>query len=167
MPRADEVLDIFLEAAGNLGESLGLNRTVCQIYALLYLSPRPLSAADIGEALRISKGNVSVNLRTLLAWNAVKKVWKKGQARAMFSANDNVQEIVLERLHSGIVRRVRQMRNHLQTAEERARKARAGADASFYRRRIKQAQDLLSQVERFCASIQSLQALMTTRRAAA
>lgn len=102
----EEVKERLIEVAVNIGESLGLNRAVCQIYALLYLSDAPLSPTQIGKALEMSKGNVSINLRTLEQWNAVKKVWKKGYARALYTANENIEEIILNKLKSGIEKRL-------------------------------------------------------------
>ncbi len=103
MDRAKEKL---IELAVNLGESLGLNRTVCQIYALLYLSDHPLSPTEIGKSLGMSKGNVSINLRILEQWNAVRKTWKKGYTRPLYEANENIEEIVLDKLKTGIEKRI-------------------------------------------------------------
>ena len=64
----------FIEAAGELAVSISLARSVGQIYALLYISPEPLSIDDVCRLLGVSKGNVSINLRTLEAWEAVEKV---------------------------------------------------------------------------------------------
>ncbi len=111
--KTEEIRDRFIEAVGNMGESIGLNRTVCQIYALLYMSPDPLSPADIGRLLGVSKGNISINMKKLEEWNAVKRVWRKGYARSLYSANEDIESIVIEKLKTGIEKRVSHMRDTL------------------------------------------------------
>ncbi len=108
-----EIRDKFIEAVGNMGESLGISRTVCQIYALLYINPEPLSPAEIGRLLAVSKGNVSINMKKLEEWNAVKKVWRKGYARSFYTANEDIEGVVLERLKSGLKKRLDQMKSTL------------------------------------------------------
>ncbi|MDD2869569.1 GbsR/MarR family transcriptional regulator [Neomegalonema sp.] len=61
----------FVLHFGEMGGRWGVNRTVGQIYALLYVSPEPLCAEEIAEALGISRSNVSMSLRELQAWNLV------------------------------------------------------------------------------------------------
>jgi len=104
--KEEKIRDLFIDMAVTLGESFGLNRAVCQIYALLYLSSHPLTPAEIGRALQMSKGNVSINMRTLQQWNAVRKVWRKGYTRALYKANEDIEEIVFDRLKVGLARRM-------------------------------------------------------------
>lgn len=61
----------FVLHFGEMGSRWGINRTVGQIYALLYASPQPLCADEIVTALGISRSNVSMGLRELQAWNLV------------------------------------------------------------------------------------------------
>ena len=104
--KTEEIKIKFIETIGTLGESIGFNRTVCQIYALLYVNVNPLSPVQIGEILGISKGNVSINIRKLEEWNAVKRVWRKGYARAVFEANDDFEEIIIGKLKTGLQKRI-------------------------------------------------------------
>lgn len=55
----------FVAHFGEMGSRWGINRTVGQIYALIYLSPRPLNADDLTEALAFSRSNVSMGLKEL------------------------------------------------------------------------------------------------------
>jgi DNA-binding transcriptional regulator GbsR (MarR family) len=57
----------FVMHFGEMGSRWGINRTVGQIYALLFVSPRPLNADEIAEQLAISRSNVSVSLKELQA----------------------------------------------------------------------------------------------------
>jgi len=111
--KPDKIRDIFIEALGNFGESLGLNRTTCQIYALLYLSCKPLSPTEIGNILKMSKGNVSLNIRKLEEWDAIKRVWRKGYSRAVFQANHNFEDIILRKLENGLKKRTEQLKNYI------------------------------------------------------
>jgi DNA-binding transcriptional regulator GbsR (MarR family) len=55
----------FFRLGGRLAESFSFSRSVGQIFALLYISPHPVSLEEIAKKLSISKGNVSVNVRIL------------------------------------------------------------------------------------------------------
>jgi len=93
---------IFIDIVGNTGASLGLSRFVVQIYALLYMSPGPLSLEDIAKRLRASKGNVSINMKTLMNWGAVKKIWQRGSRKDFYEANRDVGRIIANKLKTGL-----------------------------------------------------------------
>jgi DNA-binding transcriptional regulator GbsR (MarR family) len=61
----------FVAHFGEMGSRWGINRTVGQMYALIFLSPRPLNADEIAEALEFSRSNVSMGLKELQAWRLV------------------------------------------------------------------------------------------------
>src|SRR3989344_1694767 len=58
----------FVAHFGEMGSRWGINRTVGQMYALIFLSPRPLNADEIAETLEFSRSNVSMGLKELQAW---------------------------------------------------------------------------------------------------
>jgi len=64
-----------------MGTRWGINRTVAQIHALLFLSPAPLHAEDIAETLSVARSNVSNSLRELQGWGIVKLVHVLGDKR--------------------------------------------------------------------------------------
>lgn len=68
----------------------GINRTMAQIHALLYISPEPLSANDMMEELQISRGNVSMALRELIAWGIVNRQHVKGERREFYTTEKDV-----------------------------------------------------------------------------
>jgi DNA-binding transcriptional regulator GbsR (MarR family) len=68
MEKLDPIVRRFILHWGEMGTRWGLNRTVAQIHALLYLSPRPLNAEEIAESLGISRSNVSTSLKELQGW---------------------------------------------------------------------------------------------------
>ena len=78
--KMQEIRNKFVGFAGSIGADLGLSRVATQLYALLYLSPEPLSLDEMAQLIRVSKGNISVNIRVLQEWRAVRKV--PGWARA-------------------------------------------------------------------------------------
>jgi DNA-binding transcriptional regulator GbsR (MarR family) len=69
-----------------MGTRWGVNRTAAQIHALLFLSPEPLSAEEIGEKLAVARSNVSTSLRELLAWRIVRAAPLLGERRQHFES---------------------------------------------------------------------------------
>ncbi len=80
---------------GDLGGQWGVNRSVSQIHALLYLSERPLTAEDIAATLGLARSNVSNSIRELMAWNLIRRVPVKGDRREHFEAETDPFEIAM------------------------------------------------------------------------
>jgi DNA-binding transcriptional regulator GbsR (MarR family) len=78
---------------GEMGTRWGINRTVAQIHALLYISPKPLNAEDISETLNVARSNVSTSLKELQSWRIVKLVHVLGDKRDHFESMKNVWEM--------------------------------------------------------------------------
>ena len=83
----------FVLHFGEMGSRWGVNRTVGQIYALLFLAPQPLNADDIAEALGFSRSNVSLGLKELQSWRLVKLIHQVGDRRDYFETPKDVWEI--------------------------------------------------------------------------
>jgi DNA-binding transcriptional regulator GbsR (MarR family) len=83
----------FVSHFGEMGSRWGINRTVGQIYALLFLSPGPLNADQIAETLEFSRSNVSMGLKELQAWRLVQLRHQPGDRREYFEAPQDVWEI--------------------------------------------------------------------------
>ena len=75
---------------GEMGTRWGINRTVAQVHALLFVSERPLHAEEIAETLEVARSNVSVSLRELTAWGLVRLVHVLGNRRDHFEALGDV-----------------------------------------------------------------------------
>ena len=88
-----EAKDKFIQAWGTLGSSWGINRTMAQVHALLLISPDPLSAEDIMEELKISRGNANMNIRALIDWGLVSKEFKSGERKEFFSAEKDIWKV--------------------------------------------------------------------------
>jgi DNA-binding transcriptional regulator GbsR (MarR family) len=83
----------FVMHFGEMGSRWGINRTVGQIYAFLYVSPQPRTADEIGEALGFSRSNVSMGLKELQSWNLVRLNHQPGDRREYFQAPEDVWAI--------------------------------------------------------------------------
>jgi DNA-binding transcriptional regulator GbsR (MarR family) len=83
----------FVAHFGEMGSRWGINRTVGQIYALIFMSPRPIHADDIAEALEFSRSNVSMGLKELQSWRLVRMKHIPGDRREYFDAPSDAWEI--------------------------------------------------------------------------
>ena len=101
--------DKFMESIGKLAESFGLNKFMAQLYALLYLSDRPLSLDELVERLKASKGNISLNIRELESWGAVKSVWVKGSRKDYYEADFDIKRVFINKLRSSLSKRISQV----------------------------------------------------------
>src|SRR3979411_2931466 len=78
---------------GEMGTRWGINRTVAQIHALLFVSPRPLPADEIADTLAVARSNVSTSLRELQGWRIVRVVHVLGDRRDHFESLKDVWEM--------------------------------------------------------------------------
>ena len=99
-------VQLFIEDAGNLTTSLGLGRAIGQVFAYLYFNSRPQSLSDMQQALGISKGSASMTVRQLEQWEAVRKVWVKGDRKDYYEANEWIGQIVRNVVSDTIGRRL-------------------------------------------------------------
>lgn len=84
----------FVLHVGEMGSRWGLNRTLGQICGLLFVSPRPLNAEEIADALRISRSNVSMGLKELKSWRLVRPASVPGDRREYWATPDDVWDIL-------------------------------------------------------------------------
>ncbi len=83
----------FILHWGEMGTRWGINRTVAQVHALLFVSPRPLHAEEISKTLAVARSNVSTSLRELEGWRIVRVVHVLGDRRDHFETLKDVWEI--------------------------------------------------------------------------
>jgi DNA-binding transcriptional regulator GbsR (MarR family) len=79
---------------GNLGDRWGVNRSVSQIHALLYVADKPLTAEEIADSLGIARSNVSTSLRELLAWDLIRPVPVLRDRRTFYVAETDLWTLV-------------------------------------------------------------------------
>lgn len=143
--------DIFVETLGKTADAFGISRAVAQLYAILYLSPKPLSLDEMAERLRVSKGNVSVNIRILNDWQAVRKVWERGSRKDYYVAELDIKKIIINKLKDGLNRRIGEIMDQIVKIEEMLNSSNKNTGTltteekkvlSTYRERIKKIKDL-------------------------
>jgi DNA-binding transcriptional regulator GbsR (MarR family) len=93
MTSMSPLVQSFVAHFGEMGSRWGINRTVGQIYALIFVSPQPLNAEDIAERLEFSRSNVSMGLKELQSWRLVRLRHQPGDRREYFEAPGDAWEI--------------------------------------------------------------------------
>ena len=91
--RLTPVAQKFILHWGEMGTKWGINRTVAQVHALLFLAPKPVPADEIAETLSVARSNVSTSLRELQGWGIVRVVHVLGDRRDHFETSKDVWEI--------------------------------------------------------------------------
>jgi DNA-binding transcriptional regulator GbsR (MarR family) len=96
----------FILHWGEMGNRWGVNRTVAQVHALLYLSTEPLAAEDIAETLSVARSNVSTSLRELQNWQLVHATHQMGDRRDFFSTSHDVWRLFLTVVQQRVEREI-------------------------------------------------------------
>jgi DNA-binding transcriptional regulator GbsR (MarR family) len=143
----------FVLHFGEMGSRWGINRTVGQIYALLYVSPRALNADDIGEALAFSRSNVSMGLKELQSWNLVRLHHLPGDRREYFQAPEDVWMIFRTLAEE---RRKREIDPTLSMLREALMEQPSTEDDIHAQERMKQMHDLVELMTGWLAEVQKM-----------
>ena len=96
----------FILHWGEMGSRWGVNRTVAQVHALLYLAVEPLTAEDIAEALFVARSNVSTSLRELENWQLVQATHQMGDRREFFTTSHDVWQLFLTVVQQRVEREI-------------------------------------------------------------
>ena len=88
-------IEQFILYWGDMGGQWGVNRSVAQIHALLYLATRPMNAEEITDTLGIARSNVSNSLKELVSWKLIRRVPIAGDRREHFEAEVDVWEMAM------------------------------------------------------------------------
>ncbi len=134
MPAAQSITQAFILHWGEMGTRWGINRTVAQIHALLYLSPQPLPADEIAAALFVARSNVSNSLHELQAWGIVRLAHVMGDRRDHYESMKDVWEmfqIILDE------RKKREIDPTLQVLRQLTADAKKGAGDPYVHERLK------------------------------
>src|SRR5436853_2001438 len=122
MKKLSPVEQKFVLHWGEMGTRWGINRTVAQIHALLYMAPKPLNAEDIASTLAVARSNVSTSLKELQGWRIVRLVHVLGDKRDHFESMKDPWEmfrVVLdERKKREIDPTMRMLREYIAEAEK-------------------------------------------------
>ena len=87
--------EAFILHWGEMGTNWGVNRSVAQIHALLYLSDRPINAEEISESLKLARSNVSTALKELQGYGIVRRQHVTGDRRDHFVAETDLWELLM------------------------------------------------------------------------
>lgn len=90
----EEIREGTIDSMGRISSFWGFSKITGQLYGLLYLSFKPLTLDEMAESLAVSKGNVSINIRTLERWTMVKRIWVKGDRKDYYEAETDFWKIV-------------------------------------------------------------------------
>jgi len=166
--RHRETVDRFVEFWGQMASNWGINRTMAQVYALLYCAERPLNTDDIMERLQISRGSANMNLRSLVDWNLLEKTTVSGSRKDHYVAEKDVWQITARIIEKREQQEVRPVKARLQSfaehlaSDETALDERPEADRQLYRR----LQNLIELMEVFEGVSEALLPLVKNRNEA-
>jgi DNA-binding transcriptional regulator GbsR (MarR family) len=111
----DEAKEQFIESWGSLGSKWGINKTMARIHALLLITPNPLSTEEIMETLQISRGNVNMNIRTLIDWGLVYKKIISGERKDFYLGEKDAMKVTRRVIR---IRRQQELRPMLAVLDE-------------------------------------------------
>ena len=139
--KLEEAQQQFIASWGAFGTHWGINRTMAQMHALLMISPDPLSQDDMMERLKISRGNVNMNIRDLLDWGLVDRVIKQGERKEFFSAEKDIWKVATQIVKERKKRELDPMLKLLDQLEE--------VEGDKKEKNIKQFTDTVGNIRRF------------------
>jgi DNA-binding transcriptional regulator GbsR (MarR family) len=146
----------FVLRWGDMGGQWGVNRTVAQIHALLYISEKPLAAEDIAQTLGVARSNVSNSLKELQVWKIIERVPVSGDRRDHFKAEGDVWELATR---IAAMRKEREFDPALKTLAECLMNAEGDRHVSDVQRdRLKALYDFTSSIENWHGQILRLPA---------
>lgn len=96
----------FMQGVSHLSQVFSLNKFIAQLYVFLYLNAKPFSLDEIAQELGVSKGNVSINIRELEKWGAVRSVWIKGSRKDYYQADPDLKKVFINKAKSSIQKKL-------------------------------------------------------------
>lgn len=143
----------FILHFGEMGSRWGINRTVGQIYALLYVSESPKNADDIVSALGLSRSNVSMGLKELQSWRLVRSQHLPDDRREYFSAPEDIWDIFQVLVQE---RRKREIDPTLSMLREALMQENVDAEDVHAAKRVQEMHDLIELAVRWLDDVQGL-----------
>lgn len=110
--------DILLGRVNQICTKFGLNNVMAELYTVLYLSNKPISLNDMVERLKISKGSISINIRALERYGAVRKIWVKGSRKDFYEAEPDIAKVIIDRVKSMAKSRLTEVDDMINAAYE-------------------------------------------------
>jgi DNA-binding transcriptional regulator GbsR (MarR family) len=144
----------FVLHFGEMGSRWGINRTVGQIYALLYVSREPLNADQIAEALGFSRSNVSTGLKELESWRLTRVQHLPGDRREYFATPDDVWAIFRTLAEE---RRKREVDPTLTMLRDALVETPSNEDDAYAQARMREMHDFVELVTTWFSDVQKLE----------
>jgi len=94
------VNDSTVAGVGRLARFFGFSEVMGRLYGTLLLSPQPMSLDDLASGLKISKGSVSMNMRSLERWGMAEEVWMRGERKKYYAAEPDLWQVIRNVLNS-------------------------------------------------------------------
>ena len=150
--------DNFIEGIGHLASNVGLSRVMGQLYAMLFLSNKPLCLDDMAERLKISKGNASVNIRELEKLGVVRKVWVKGSRKDFYEAELDLEKLIKNGIVAAAKRRMDMILETVVRTENLVKKAKGMNEeekrvAELYLKRLQSVKEIQRFAEEMLGNI--------------
>jgi DNA-binding transcriptional regulator GbsR (MarR family) len=133
LPHAEPLIKQFVEHWGLMARAWGINSTMGELFALLYITGTDWTAEDLRRWLGVSRGNVSMNLRELISWGVVLKVHRAGERRELFRAEADVWTLFRKILRE---RKRRELDPSLHVLEHASKLAAGHADLGEIKARV-------------------------------
>lgn len=152
---AEPLIKQFVEHWGLMARSWGINSTMGELFALLYITGSDWTADDLRRWLGVSRGNVSMNLRELLSWGVVHKVHRAGERRELFRAETEVWTLFRKILRE---RKRRELEPSLRVLEVTSKLADKHADLQGIQERIDALRKFFRAIDALAVQLLSLPA---------
>ncbi len=143
----------FVQSWGSYGSNWGINRTMAQIHALLLISDRLYSTEEIMEELVISRGNVNMNIRSLIEWGLVYKEYVSGERKEFFRGEKDIWTAAKKIM---LMRKQRELNPVIELMEELKAVESSSDDKEEvrnFRNKIKEIHDFANQAEKLFAFV--------------
>ncbi len=136
----------FIQTWGAVGSAWGIPRSMAQIHALLLANAEGLSTEEVMEEIKLSRGNVNINLRELINWGLISKQNKLGERKEYFKANHHIWEIAKRIIEERKKREFVPIQNLLR--ELKATKMEGNpSDVGHFNKLVNELDDFLSQMD--------------------
>jgi len=135
----------FIDSWGTFGTKWGVNRTMALVHGLLLVSEEPLSSEDIMDYLKISRGNVNMNVRALVNWGLAQKVVVTGERMEYFVAEKDIHKVATFIMRERKKRELEPIRSSLMTLKNVEDK---GKSAQNFKKLIKDIDEFASFADR-------------------
>lgn len=148
------IIQTFVLHFGEMGSRWGINRTVGQIYALLYISSKPLNAEDICDALGFSRSNVSMSIKELDSWNLIRLKHLPHDRRDHFTVPEDIWEIVRTLVEQ---RRKREIEPTLTMLRDVLMENPSGEDEKFAQAKMREMHELIDMLTSWYTDMQKME----------